>query len=327
MHSIHAASSRGLIVAMLALTLALSGGAPAMGQSAGDQFSKRVGDWFRRNLYGEVSPGYGPPSGSIFNRSPQQAAPQSYYRSAPAPATQRVAAPIRQSAAPVRAPSSSAQYATPQSPHYEQAPIQHATGKAVTSANKVPGKVAAKTPGKTIASTAKAKSGTAGKKRSYSPPRVREEEPVSSYEDKVPLKQTVVTAPSLVAADAKTHAPVVKTSSPEASRSAAINASFTGGAPYANGSHLEQSVATSKSASGSEVQTTPPVPAPPAVAKSETTPAKPKAAAGGYPVGTSTGKAGRVVSPYPPNTELDVAGMASGSLALDPITNQVFQVP
>jgi hypothetical protein len=45
------------------------------------------------------------------------------------------------------------------------------------------------------------------------------------------------------------------------------------------------------------------------------------------PVGKRTGTPGRVISPFPPHQELDVAGMVSGSLALDPITNKVFQVP
>lgn len=45
------------------------------------------------------------------------------------------------------------------------------------------------------------------------------------------------------------------------------------------------------------------------------------------PVGKKGSKPGRVVSPYPPNNELDVTGLESGSLALDPTTNKVFKVP
>jgi hypothetical protein len=40
-----------------------------------------------------------------------------------------------------------------------------------------------------------------------------------------------------------------------------------------------------------------------------------------------TAKPGRVISPYPPYKELDITGLESGSLALDPTTQKVFEVP
>ncbi len=43
--------------------------------------------------------------------------------------------------------------------------------------------------------------------------------------------------------------------------------------------------------------------------------------------GSKTSKAGRVKSPYPPYNELDVSGLSTGSLALDPTTQKVFKVP
>ena len=43
--------------------------------------------------------------------------------------------------------------------------------------------------------------------------------------------------------------------------------------------------------------------------------------------GTRIDKPGRVKSPYPPYNELDVAGLPSGSLAMDPTTQRVFRVP
>lgn len=43
--------------------------------------------------------------------------------------------------------------------------------------------------------------------------------------------------------------------------------------------------------------------------------------------GKRTSKPGRVISPYPPYQELDITGLASGSLALDPTTQKVFEVP
>lgn len=56
---------------------------------------------------------------------------------------------------------------------------------------------------------------------------------------------------------------------------------------------------------------------------------KPNAAAssGSFLRGKKTGKEGRVISPYPPYRELDVTGLSSGSLALDPTTQKVFEVP
>lgn len=48
---------------------------------------------------------------------------------------------------------------------------------------------------------------------------------------------------------------------------------------------------------------------------------------GGYLRGKRGSKEGRVISPYPPYRELDVSGLSSGSLALDPTTQKVFEVP
>ena len=50
-------------------------------------------------------------------------------------------------------------------------------------------------------------------------------------------------------------------------------------------------------------------------------------AAGSFLVGKKTSKPGRVVSPYAPYNELDITGLPSGSLALDPTTQKVFEVP
>jgi outer membrane biosynthesis protein TonB len=45
------------------------------------------------------------------------------------------------------------------------------------------------------------------------------------------------------------------------------------------------------------------------------------------PTGSRTSKSSRVKSPYPPYNELDVSGLSSGSLAMDPTTQKVFRVP
>lgn len=48
---------------------------------------------------------------------------------------------------------------------------------------------------------------------------------------------------------------------------------------------------------------------------------------GSFLKGKKTAKPGRVISPYPPYKELDITGLESGSLALDPTTQKVFEVP
>lgn len=48
---------------------------------------------------------------------------------------------------------------------------------------------------------------------------------------------------------------------------------------------------------------------------------------GSFLKGRKASKPGRVISPYPPYKELDVTGLESGSLALDPTTQKVFEVP
>ncbi len=47
-----------------------------------------------------------------------------------------------------------------------------------------------------------------------------------------------------------------------------------------------------------------------------------------YPTGTrNPDNPGSVVSPYPPHNALDVSGLSSGSLAVDPTTKKVFRIP
>ncbi len=62
------------------------------------------------------------------------------------------------------------------------------------------------------------------------------------------------------------------------------------------------------------------------------TPRQPPATAtrsgpGSFLKGKKSSKPGRVISPYPPYKELDITGLESGSLALDPTTQKIFEVP
>lgn len=75
-------------------------------------------------------------------------------------------------------------------------------------------------------------------------------------------------------------------------------------------------------ASSSSAASTPPSPSEP----KDKAPA-PATSSSGFLVGKKTAVPGRVISPYPPYQELDVTGLASGSLALDPTTDKVFEIP
>jgi hypothetical protein len=46
-----------------------------------------------------------------------------------------------------------------------------------------------------------------------------------------------------------------------------------------------------------------------------------------YPYAEKTRTPGEVISPYPPYNVMDVRGLRSGSLALDPSSNKKFRVP
>ncbi|MDI1310717.1 hypothetical protein [Prosthecobacter sp.] len=76
----------------------------------------------------------------------------------------------------------------------------------------------------------------------------------------------------------------------------------------------------------------PPTPAP-TTRRSESTPKEfpsttsSSGSSGSFLKGKRTAKPGRVISPYPPYKELDITGLESGSLALDPTTQKVFEVP
>ncbi|MCE9519952.1 MAG: hypothetical protein K8R87_10415 [Verrucomicrobia bacterium] len=92
----------------------------------------------------------------------------------------------------------------------------------------------------------------------------------------------------------------------------ATSSSNNGGVLYSN-----SGTATTKPAEPSaktEAEVIPPPPKAPTESSSVLT-------------GSKTGKVGRVKSPYAPYSELDVTGLPSGSLALDPTTQKVFRIP
>lgn len=153
---------------------------------------------------------------------------------------------------------------------------------------------------KTTPSTSKSGSSSRSSKK-YSPPRVKEDAPPSK-----PSRPTMGTEPS---STPKTPEPP---STPEPTP-----------AP--------SSSAPPKVADEPLPGYTPPSSTPPAGSGMATPkpkdPAPSSSSSGAFLVGKKTGKEGRVTSPYPPYKELDVTGLPSGSLALDPTTQKVFEVP
>lgn len=70
-------------------------------------------------------------------------------------------------------------------------------------------------------------------------------------------------------------------------------------------------------------------PIPPAAVEPPTAPEKSsqRPSTEAVPTATRGSKPGRVKVPFPPYNELDVSGMASGSLAKDPATGKMFRLP
>lgn len=120
-------------------------------------------------------------------------------------------------------------------------------------------------------------------------------------------------------------APKSQETPPPPMETASNNLSSDGISPYAiTGNDSTLSVPPSTPSK----TTTTPKPSTETKSTSSSTSSQPTVSAGQeFPVGTVGKKAGRVVSPYPPHNELDVRGLPSGSLALDPTTQKVFKVP
>lgn len=146
----------------------------------------------------------------------------------------------------------------------------------------------------------------------YTPPQIKEQ-PVTQQPAPAPEKKEIASNPPATAPQTKTSSDVsdflppgtvMKTSPEQPKSSGTMPPDSSLGSIITNGPE------------STKKESTPP-PLPPA---STTT-------SDGTPVGKKGSKAGRVVSPFAPYNELDVTGLESGSLALDPTTNKVFKVP
>ena len=304
-------AARGLLLMVIAAVLCgparLHAQINAAGlQEQGDEMSRQVGGFFRKLFYGEDrnESGYRP-------QQPQQPA----YRTAPPPQ------PRQYQTAPPPVSRRSDDYSTPQRPRSNpNPPPATASRKSSTHASESDKPKRKDTPPATTASRSIAKHTEPEEK-----PRKKTEEPSS----KQVVKHKDYTPPRLNEdADAKpapSKSPALKApTQPENSSKVASKKSTPdtdGISPYAEDHRPGGGTLLAPKDS---IASTPP--AKTEEKKKETKPSTP--ADGTFPTGTaSKANPGSVVSPYPPFNELDVGGLPSGSLAVDPTTKKVFRVP
>jgi hypothetical protein len=233
----------------------------------------------------------------LFYGEPQPAYPQPQYsRSAPSSGRSLDTPPSR-----TRSTQSAA--STPPSPA-KSAPTSTATAKSKTTTKP------ASTPSKPSSK--------------YTPPRIKPETASPNVESKPAPLKTQDTPPPPPVSEPSTQAPT-STYTPPAPDTPPAPVSTQETAPVLDNKPTQspQTVTTLSNTNSSEL-----TPAPEPTAPKKETPAPSTASSEGqFLVGKKTSTPGRVVSPYPPYQELDVTGLSSGSLALDPTTDKVFQIP
>jgi len=266
----------------------------------GDRFSERVSGFFS-NLFNGGSRQQNQPA-----PQPQYAQPQPYQQ-APAPAQPRYSQPSQQQPIYREAPktvsrSSAPAVTAPKTKSYAAAP-----SRSTKSSVKVPAP-APKSKTKPVESSTPSGGVYTSSKRKV-------EDDYVAPKRKSSTKETVVEAPK-----PSSYEPTYKPQAPSQPSPPPAGAGTTtsGVSPFAL---TDNNPGT----------TLPSVPAPEPKKEEPvkpTTSSQPTVSAGQeFPTGSVGKKPGRVVSPYPPHNELDVRGLPSGSLALDPTTQKVFKVP
>ena len=291
-------------------------------QEQGDEMSRRVGGFFRKLFYGEdrnengyrpqpAAPGYQPaPQPRQYEAAPPPQPRQ--YQTAPPPAKRKT-----DSTAVPQRPRTSGQSSGVASKKSQSHPPE-----AEKTKRKEPPAVASHSsssnkhtdaPEKAHKKPEEPATKSVAKHKNPVPPTPEEESKKSSkppYEEAAAQTETVIKAPSGANSTTKT----AKNSG--ATDSGAIS-------PYADDRSNSGSTLIAPKDSMVAKNTPPEKPAEPK--KTET---KSTTNDGTFPVGTkSKTNPGTVVSPYPPFNELDVGGLSSGSLAVDPTTKKVFRVP
>lgn len=282
-----------------------------------------VGNFIRRKFYGESAPtSYAQPP--VYQRLGGSYQTQVYNLDAPA--------------RPVETPSGSGtgfqrpalgsnpKYVTPPTP----APVESKGSSATFSSTaKTTSKKTKSSPPPVVASapTASKKRYTPAKPSTFSKPKTKPIPAPVAPADEPPATLTAPTVPEPPKYDAP--APTVGTTeaklnkdyyplpgapqpAPTTTDAASISPTVGGAEPYLT----PKSTGSETTVGKTEAPTT----------TSTTTDVGTKSS-GSFLVGKKTSKAGRVVSPYPPYNELDITGLPSGSLALDPTTQKVFEVP
>jgi hypothetical protein len=167
-------------------------------------------------------------------------------------------------------------------------------------------------PTKTPATTASKKPAAKKPVTQYEPPKIRQTPPTPKPEPQA--KPKVEETPPAPTPEPKKEEPSPASQTPPSPE------------PPASTTNLAQTTPATDSPTPSDAKP----------ASNETTakpeepkPTTPSTASNGnqFLIGKKTAVPGRVISPYPPHQELDVSGLGSGSLALDPTTNKVFQIP
>lgn len=295
---------------------------------------QNVGDFVRRKFYGEGAPvSYQQPG----SQSPSSGGyrTQRYNLDAPAPVEVPASRPSTTGfQEPTRG--STPKYVTP--PRDEE-PVEKPKASAESSSTKKVEQKSATTASKTKSSPPVARSkdkepepekttASASKKR-YTPAKPSTFAKTSTkpttdkkrVEDEPPAtKSQKHSEPSqVVQYDAPTKEPAVeapmKTEAMPPTSTQTANIS-----PTIGGSDVDLTPKSTRSDTTTETKST-------VSSESKKTVTEGEAKSGSFIIGKKGSKPGRVVSPYAPYNELDVTGLPSGSLALDPTTQKVFQVP
>ncbi len=275
-----------------------------------------VGDFIRRRFYGEPVPSeYQTP---YYNQPAGDATSQAYSLDAPPRSPERVV-PSSGHAPVYVAPPKDAADEAPKSPP----PSAKAEPKVKSAKTK------AKAPA-TFASVASTRTTTASKKR-YAPARpstfakAKTEPEVKRVQDEPPAERTPTVSPS------RSEMQDASTAATTTEAKAETEIYPLPGMPGAVADRSASGI--SPTIGGSELDLTPQERDPaPTITRNSSASTEPEVKSadtksGSFMVGKKTSKTGRVVSPYPPYNELDITGLPSGSLALDPTTQKVFQVP
>lgn len=274
------------------------------------RMGRNVGDFFRRSFYGQPAPTYQAPA----YRQPGGTA-RSYSLDAP---------PSSQGYARSQSYGNRPQYQTPRA---SGTPQKGSSSSARTSTS-------AASRSKSSPPATASRGSTESKKRYTPPSKPSSFKKAPSHPSDEPVRnerEETVTAPSNPPLPLPNSTPDVEkttsTPTPPGSTEARLgDPRLSNTFPLPGASPRTESSTISPTYSSDAINLGP-TKLPVEDAASTTTSSSGTAKSGSFLVGRKTSKPGRVISPYAPYNELDVAGLPAGSLALDPTTQKVFQVP